>query len=177
MTTRLQDRKIRQGFTLVELLVVMVIIAIASSIVVLKVGTYYSSNKRTEIFARELSSMIQLARNQAVFSLNVIGLRISGNKVTFLQLNNTNGLHWIPLDEHDSFWASRTIPEKVIMQLTTPDDSESQSSQKDASSPQIIIFPSGEMTPFTLSMHKLGSSQTYLIKGSYPGTIELSHTE
>jgi len=174
---KFKKRNLQYGFTLLEILVVMIIIAIASSIIVLKMGDFYLSNKRIEVFAKELSSLIQLARNQAIFSMNVIGLRITGRDVTFVQLDDTKDMNWKTMDKKDAFWTSRTIPENVVIEVKMEGGGNDQSLQKKAFSPQIIIFPSGEMTPFTLSMHRLGSAQTYTIKGSYIGQIELYQTE
>jgi len=170
--------KRQNGFTLIELLVVILIIGLASSIIVLKTGSFYLSNKRSEVFARELTSLIDLARNQAIFSTNTIGLRVGGNEYRFLWLDDSKeGSVWKPLGDKDVFWRSRTFPENMIVDVNVQSTGQNNIFKDNDTAPQIIIMPSGEVTPFTISIHKLGSSQIFTITGKYSGKIALKETD
>lgn len=165
------------GFTLIELLVVILIIGLVSGIIVLKTGSFYLSGKRSEVFARELTAMLGLARSQAIFSLDTIGLRMSGNEYRFLWLDNTpQGSSWKPLGDKDVFWRARPIPGDTIVTVSVQ-RSKPGSFLQDNTAPQIVIMPSGELTPFTISIHKTGSGQIFRITGKYGGKISMKEME
>jgi general secretion pathway protein H len=165
----------QKGFTLIELLVVILIIGLASSIIVLKTGNFYLSNKRSEVFARELAAMIGLARNQAIFSTNTIGLRIAPSEYRFLYLETLKDTsEWKPLG--GSFWHPRDIPEDIIVDVKQQNNGNNNLFNQNNSAPQITIMPSGEMNPFTISIHKINSEQTFIINGSYSGNISVKES-
>lgn len=166
-----------KGFTLIELLVVVIIIGIAGTIIVLRASTFFYSNRRSEFLARELSSLIDLARKQAIFSMSVIGIQLSANQYAFLRLDDRNALVWKSLGENDSFWAARQIPENIIVSVQS--DQALQKSLFSTSNlhPQIIILPSGEVTPFNISIHKLGSTTTYTLSGNSSGGMKIDVTK
>src|SRR3990167_3629694 len=163
------------GFTLIEVLVVMVIIAIASGYIAFKVGESYLSNKRSEAFLNEIASLIKIAKDQAIFVTTVIGLRISEKELQFLQLDTDTASKWLPMANIDPFWKKRVIPENLIMKISV--DSNNKMLPENKYSPQIIFYSSGEMTPFKISVKRIGSNQTYMIIGTYSGILEFIKTE
>jgi general secretion pathway protein H len=165
-----------KGFTLIEILVVILIIGLASSIIVLKTGNFYLSNKRSEVFARELTALIGLARSQAIFSSNTIGLRVAASEYLFLVLVDTKQTtQWLPLGAKDFFWRAREIPENMVVGVNVPGEKSLVNANDTA--PQILIMPSGEVSPFTISVHKVNSNQTYQITGTYTGNITMKEVD
>jgi general secretion pathway protein H len=166
---------IAKGFTLIEILVVILIISIATSIIVLNAGNFYLSDKHADVLAREMGALIKLARIQAIYSTTTVGLEISNGAYRFLQLDNINNTWvWKALGEQDQFWSDRKIPESIIVQVEVAQDANNNLYQQGSSAPQIIFFPSGELTPFKLTLHKQGSSQIYVISGTYAGNIQVT---
>lgn len=165
----------KHGFTLLEILVVMVIIGIATTVIVFSVGGFYLSNKRADVVTHEMATLIELARNQAIFSLNTLGLEINSNSYSFVQLddNKDRGLTWQPLSKRDSFWSERTIPSNIIVQVQSKNNFTTLIPTNSVS-PQIMIFPNGEITPFTITVHSQGSSELYTIEGNSAGEIKVS---
>ena len=172
----LMDKARKNGFTLIEILVVILIIGIASSIIVISVGNFYLDNKRIDAFAKEMTALISLARNQAIFGFETLGIRFSGNEYTFYRLQETNSLSWQPLNKKDVFWYPRKIPENLIVTVKRDETNQNTLTEGDIT-PDIMIYPSGELSPFTISIHTLGRAQDYIIKGSYSGKISLSKTD
>lgn len=158
-----------RGFTLIELLIVMVIISIASTIIVVKTGHYYLMNKSADTVARELIALMQLARQQAIFSSSTLGLSLENNHYQFVKLTNTG---WEALSKTDLFWREQTIPDNV--QLTLQVETTNASGYFASGAPvQIIFYSSGEVTPFQLSVQRKDSDVRYRIIGSFAGAIHL----
>lgn len=166
-----------QGFTLLELLVVIIIISIASTIIVLKAGTYYYSAQRAEFFAKEMASMIALAKNQGIFSMDVLGFQISSGQYEVVRLDEGNEPSWKPLGATDSFWAARNIPADMMVTVQVDNPNQANLFQNIPLAPQIIIMPSGELTPFTITIHKQGSARTYMIQGTATGNIQVNEAK
>ena len=157
----------RLGFTLIELLIVMVIISIASTSIVVKSGHYYLMNKSADTVARELTALMQLARQQAVFSSSTLGLQLEGNRYHFLKLTNN---HWEDLSKTDLFWREQVIPDNVMFNLQVEQPN---AQQQNGIAPPIIFYSSGEVTPFHLIIERKDGNSRYTIEGTFAGSIHL----
>lgn len=166
-----------KGFTLLELLVVVIIIGIASSIILLKSSSFFYSNRRAEFLAKEFATLIDLARKQAVFSMSVLALQINPNDYVFLRLDDSDGLSWKPLGANDPFWATRKIPDNIIINVSSDSALQKAYFSSNNLNPQIIILPSGEITPFKIAIHKLNNATTYVVSASYAGGIKIDVTK
>ncbi|GEM_PF-5934273 len=156
------------GFTLLELLVVIIIISIASTVIILNLGSSFLTTKRSEFFARQMMSLIKLARQQAIFGTEVIRITISNDEYSFFKLDYS--LHypaWQSMDINDPFWRPRSISSNIMVSV------HSETNPKSENAPQIIIQPSGELTPFLINIHGTDSTKTYTIQGTQAGNIEL----
>lgn len=163
-----------QGFTLLEILIAMVIIALMSGVIVMQVGNYYLSNRRSDFFAQQMLSLIDLAKTQAILSSSTIGLQISANDYIFLMLDDSSkGIQWKIMNQSDVFWKKHLIPNNIKISYQT--DTAPIDSQPDSFAPQIIIFASGEITPFVLLIRHVDSKNVYTIKGTYTGHVTLEN--
>ncbi len=151
------------GYTLIEILVVIVIISIVSTVALLTVG--HNQNRRMESVARQFTQMLTLAEEQAMLQPAVLGLSVTGSSFQFL----TYQTHWVPLQ--DKALASHSLPDNIVLtlmnsrQLEDTDDS-------DEVTPQIVISTNGNVTPFTLYIGKQGEAPRYVVTGEADGTIE-----
>lgn len=166
------SNNVKNGFTLIEILIVMLIIGITSTFVVLKVGTFNLSNKKSAGFAREITGLIELLHQQSIFSMETLGVQISDNEFSFLRLNSSNNTRWEPMAESDPFWASRTIPPDLTISYKLNDTKNMLKAF--AFAPQIILQPSGEITPFTISISQRGSHKTYIISSGSSTHVEFT---
>ena len=134
------------GFTLIEMLVVVVIIGILASTVVLGfVGSDREQNLRTE--AERLAALIEMARSEAVQRNEEWGVSINATGYQFLVFNPHNHT-WIEQKNgpfHPRKTADMTLSVKVD-QLTMPGENANESA------PNIIMFSSGEQTPFEIEI-------------------------
>jgi general secretion pathway protein H len=134
------------GFTLIEMLVVVVIIGILASTVVLGfVGSDREQNLRTE--AERLAALIEMARSEAVQRNEEWGISINATGYQFLVFNPLNH-SWVEQKSgpfHPRKTADMTLSVKVD-QLTMPGQ------DANGSAPNIIMFSSGEQTPFEIEI-------------------------
>lgn len=156
------------GFTLIEMLVVMVIIAIATSAITIAAGGYFLSSKRIEIFSQQITELFKLARQQAIFSNSVIGINVSAHHIAFLKLNNIQEFE--NLGKSDPFWRRIDIPEDLYLDINS---SGKTTIPWISGSPQIVIYPSGEITSFTLTINQPDSKKKYDVISNSNGDITL----
>ena len=134
------------GFTLIEMLVVVVIIGILASTVVLGfVGADREQNLRTE--AERLAALIEMARSEAVQRNEEWGVSINATGYQFLVFSPDDH-RWVEQKNgpfHPRKTADMTLSVQVD-QLTMPGD------KANENAPNIIMFSSGEQTPFEIEI-------------------------
>src|SRR5579871_4017142 len=103
-----------KGFTLVEILVVVVIMAFVISVAVLSVGTAGRDSQLDEE-SRRLDGLIGLLHDRAALEGRDFGLRIEPSAYEFLSYDSARD-RWIPLSREGEF-RRRTLPKGVSFQL------------------------------------------------------------
>jgi general secretion pathway protein H len=160
-----------RGFSLLELLVVIVIIAILFTFTTLAVrGTSPEELIQTE--AQRLDRLIQLALEEAILKGAEYGLEFKPDSYRFLLfIENT----WQPLED-DKLLRQRQLPENMEFELEIEqidvlvekqsDDSE----DEDRAEPQVFILSSGEITPeFSVRLVMPGVATSYIVSGTTNG--------
>lgn len=132
-----------QGFTLLELMVVLVLIGVLLGMVGLASGNHPARQARQE--ASGLIQLLQSLREQAVLEGREYGLRL---EPVHYQVWVLERQVWRP--------ASRVhrLPQGVQLSLETPGSSSSRTAPADQ--PQVLILSSDENTPFTLRLYAAG---------------------
>lgn len=162
------------GFTLIEILVVLFIISIVSTVALLSISR--NSNKQIETFANELAQTITLAEEQALLQPAVIGVRVKNDVVEFsayhppvpAEKNKTASWELIQDDVLGKHAIPSSVAVKVEMANAHPSDS---AENEEKQQPQIIISTNGDVTPFTIYVGKQDEKPRYVIKGEADGTI------
>lgn len=157
-----------RGFTLVELLVVIVIISIMLGYLVVSIGSD-GPDKLLKNEANRISTLIQMASEQALLQRNELGLYIGEEQYQFFQLRDGE---WAPLS--DIIFRERTPSESIQLELITvnaapPPEIE----EEDKIIPQIFLLSSGEVTPFELEIKDDGLEEYYTLIGTETGDITL----
>ena len=136
------------GFTLIELMVVLVVVGLLISLVGLSVGGGGERRELEEV-TRSLYLRIQAASEQAVMTNREIGVRFRDDGYGFVQLDRDQA-QWTPLPRGGLTGAS--MPEWVELELIT-DGGEAdalETQEEDQPEPDLVFFSSGESTAFDL---------------------------
>jgi general secretion pathway protein H len=169
-----------RGFTLIEIMVVMVIIGIMVGMITL-VATGNRDKRELENEARKLIAVLQMASDEAIMQNVEIGLQIDEEGYSFRGFDEKEK-QWIDLPQ--SFLHASQFPASVKVdtdalgagyelkkkpQTPTPDEDAEQ-----AFRPQVLLLSSGEATPFTLTLTSVSSPQlVYRIKGDGVNALTL----
>ena len=159
-----------KGFTLVEILVVLFIISIVTSVAMLSIGR--NDNKRMETFANELTQIMTLAEEQAMLQPTVLGVSLNGHTIQFTRLQAAQDgkkSQWLPLQE--AALNKHVIPDDIQVGIKVGSARTLASRSDESALPQIIISTNGDVTPFTIYVGKKGQKPLYAVTGEADGTI------
>jgi general secretion pathway protein H len=166
-----------KGFTLVEILVVVVIMAIVVAFAVLSIGT---SGRDTQLDeeTRRIEGLIGLLHERALLEGRDFGLRIEPAAYEFVVYDPRKD-RWMPFDQEHEF-RRRDLPKGVSFQLQLDSQivvikaiDRNLSSDQAPPAPQVAIAASGEGTPFRLTLLRDGTTAKASVDGDALG--KLSH--
>ena len=162
-----------KGFSLLELLVVIVIISILFTFTTLAIrGTTPEELIQTE--AQRLDRLLQLALEEAILRGEEYGLEFAPDGYRFLlYINNT----WQPLAD-DKLLRERQLPERMEFELEIEqidvlieeESADSGEDDEDRPRPQVFILSSGEITPeFRVRLVVPGVETSYVVSATVNG--------
>lgn len=185
------------GFTLIEIMVVMVIIGVLATLVSLSISGR-AVDDRMQAESRRLQQLLRLASDEAQAKGLEIGLRQTLDGFEFL-VPDPAGARWNVLQEGP--FRPRQVPAPFYLELRvdgrvvrpvrpaprpTADDSNADEDKQakgstgddpdrkdpDAIEPQVLILSTGEMTPFTLDLRLKDLRTYYRIQGNALGELD-----
>lgn len=161
-------RKIQSGFTLLELIVVILIVGLLLTFATLSVGT--SADKQLETEAKRFASLMKLASEEAIMNSQEMALEINKQGYRFLVWGG-EGLQ--PVDEENGVvFRARELPEYMhVTAVIEEQHIDFSELDEDAELPKLGIFSSGEMTPFTITFSQ-DDGTSFEVSGDYFGRIE-----
>jgi general secretion pathway protein H len=157
-----------RGFTLLEVLAVMVIVGIVLTFMTLAVDTD-SRAREMEREAQRLLALLQLASEEAVLRSEQLALRVGETDYEFMILENNE---WLPLND-DRPLRARELPAGIELELELEDNPPPGLTAEDEEQPQVFLLSSGEMTPFVLTFSAPGSERHYYLRATLLGRLEL----
>ena len=162
-----------RGFTLVELLVVLVVIATLSGFALLALrGRDVESVVEEE--ARRLLALFTLAREESLFRYRTIGVRFFRGSYDFAEFLPGDE-RWVP--SLDAMLAGRRLPEGVTVRLYLEGRPVILDMEEDEEVlPQVVLFPDGTGTDFELALEASGFLSRVL-RGTAGGRIELDRAD
>jgi general secretion pathway protein H len=144
-----------RGFTLVEILVVVVIMAIVVSLAVLSIGVTGRDSQLDEE-TRRIEGLIDILHERALLEGRDFGLRIEPAAYEFT-VYDPNRDRWLTMNDEGEF-RHRNLPKGVTFQLELDSvavvlkAAGSNLSDGQPPPPQVAIAASGEGTPFRLTL-------------------------
>ena len=160
-------RKLNKGFTLIEIMVVVVIAAVLIGAVTLSFPPV--GDKLLKENADRFSALISLAQDEAILQSNELAVEITPTGYSFYQnLNNS----WTDLSENP--FTKRELPKEINTKMYL-DGILINLKDREKSTPQVVILSSGEMTPFIYTLQFKNKSEITL-KINANGEIEKTFT-
>lgn len=164
------------GFTLLELLVVLVLIGIIFSFAMLSLG----GDDVAELMEREtrkLGTLLGLASDEAVLRGEEMAVHFTTEGYEFLILKDG---HW-QAPEADRLLQARELPTDIEIRLEIDGDdpglTRSEDEEAETVTPQVYILSSGEMTPFTATLQSPQSTTRYRLEASILGDVSWESEE
>ena len=183
-----QQRNSQFGFSLLELLVVVVVVAILFTYTTLAIRSDTPEDLLKEEAFR-LERLVQLALEEAILRGEEYAIEVHQNGYRFLRFKANQ---WQPL-ANDKILRARELPidmelemrleeTEIVIQPANGDkssadlDSEKQTDNEDDDieelKPQIFLLSSGEITPeFDIRFYVLGVETSYIVNGLFDGTL------
>jgi len=178
-----------RGFTLIEILVVVVIVGIVVSIAVLSLSLVGGDDKiRNE--ATRMMSLIQVAQDDSMLQGREFGLEFMQGAYRFVEFDPLTG-QWSEIPGDDTL-RLRELPEELQLELfledrrvllkaepaqIKTDDEKSGKRNVERFAPHVLIFSSGDMTPFELHFVRDIDNSMVAIRGDLTGNIEFVDNE
>jgi general secretion pathway protein H len=176
------------GFTLIELLVVVVIMGIVSAVVLLSFGLL-GDDRALQQQARRLSSLLELATDEAVMQGRDFGLEFLQTGYRFVELDPVFS-QWHEVTD-DDLLRRRQLEEGLEFELRLEDrpvslpneaqDTEADEEPEDRNDkgylPHVLILSSGDVTPFNLRLVRWADRSEVSLKMTLTGEIEITANE
>lgn len=151
-----------KGFTLIEILVVILIIGITIGFTLLSFGDFGVS-RRITMTAEQLVNYVKLTRQQAILASATYGIQVDQSGYQMLRFQAPHS--WQPLS-HEAIFKHQPFPKHTVVQFANK--------VLMADHPQIVINPTGDLTPFVLYLGTKSQPKLVTIVGEDNGTITLT---
>ena len=165
------------GFTLVELMVVVVIIGVVIAGMLLSIGGP-GRDTQLEQERDRLAALIDYVRERAAMQTIEYGLRCETGGYRFV-LYDARAAAWRedPLDES---LRARALPAGLEIALSVEDRAIVLPKRTDPKAkapvdltPQVMLYSSGELTSFKLRLARTGTERSALLTGTAAGKLEV----
>jgi general secretion pathway protein H len=168
-------RRLASGFTLLEVLVVVVIIGIITTMAVVSVRVLGGDHEMDQE-ARRLQAVLMQARDDAMLEGRDVGLRLDEQGYDFLRYDSRSET-WL-LEAEDPLLRERRLPEGLraslaIEQRDVKLKSRGAGSANQPLLPQVVVMASGDLLPFDVLLQRDGTEERRIVTGRVDGSIEI----
>jgi len=171
-----RERRSRaRGFTLLEILVVLVIVGVIASFAIVSIGSR-ALEDRLDTEARRLHELLALAADEAVLQGTELGFVQTDEGYAFLTLKDGA---WLPL-ENGGALRGRLLAEPLYLQLRIegrPVKPVALDAPERELKPQVLLLSSGEATEFSLDVRAREFVPHYRLEGDVLGRVKLERRE
>jgi general secretion pathway protein H len=170
-----------RGFTLVEILVVVVIMAVVISLAVLSIGVTGRDSQLDEE-TRRIEGLLGLLHERALLEGRDFGLRLEPTGYEF-DVYEAARDRWLPMAQEREF-RRRNLPKGLSFQLQLDSQTvvlkavdQNFSSTRALPNPQVAIAASGEGTPFRLTLLRDQTHAHASVDGDAMGKISRENSD
>ncbi|MBD3670595.1 MAG: type II secretion system minor pseudopilin GspH [Gammaproteobacteria bacterium] len=146
----------QRGFTLLELMVVLMIIGILFTLGVMSLNLG-DQQAKVEQEIRRIVGVVELAQEEAVLKRQEMALRFERDGYSFLTLEENK---WVPFDR-DRQYKPYTLPDDMRLYVDVQDGGAPRQGNEKTQA-LAYILSSGEVTPFELTIEAVDGSQRSL---------------
>lgn len=147
-----------RGFTLIEILVVILIISITLGFAMLAFGDF--GEKRSIVTAaQQFANYVTLVRQEAILESTTLGIHVNQDGYDAMRFKEPNT--WQPMSQH--IFHHKNFPKRTIIHFKTK-----------TNNPSIIVNASGDMTAFELSFGSARASAMATVMGKSDGYITVN---
>lgn len=154
--------RVSRGFTLIEVLVVILIISIITGMSIMAFGDF-GAGRKAYVFSEQFTAYIKLVRQRAILEMSTLGISVNNKGYGTWKYEGDN--IWKPLPQKSLFrW--QNFPDNIVVTLANK-------SKSSATAPEIIILPTGEMTAFKINFGTSSVPNQSVLTGHTNGEISL----
>jgi general secretion pathway protein H len=172
------------GFTLIEILVVIFIVMTVLSVALLSFGIL-GDDRELQTEARRFAALVEVAQDEGALQGREFGIEFMTAGYRFVEYDTTLGI-WVDVP-NDDLLRLRTLPESVEFELYLEgkrivlknDPAELEDPEKKSSirttkvyAPHLMVFSSGESTPFELHVLRQHDDKRLILRGDPLGAVE-----
>ncbi len=177
-TSRISSGRPSGGFSLLELLVVLVIVGVFVGAAVLSLGVLGSDREAQQEMFR-LRTLLELLREEAVMQNRDYGVLFTAAGYRFYIYDPAALIWFEPSD--DRFLAERPLG-ALTLDLRLEDreitlDADFNEEMLEEPEPQVVLLASGEMTPFEAVIFRDFNSPRFLLTAELNGALEVSEID
>jgi type II secretion system protein H len=165
------------GFTLVEILVVVVIIGIVTAGAMLSLS-FTGPDRQLHTEGDRLADLMNYAEEQGELQTRELGLYCTDHSYQFLAFDARRNL-WVPITDDDALRA-RTLPDALKLQLivegrevvlASPADEQKKKIAPQDLQPHVMIFSNGDLTSFRVTLEHEGTDEMVTLVPDRQGKI------
>ena len=171
------------GFTLIEILVVIVIVGIVMSIAILSV-TLAGGDSQLREEAQRMVSLVEVAQDESLLQGREFGLEFMQGAYRFVEFDPLTR-QWGEIVGDDTL-RLRELPEELELELFIEDrrvvlrtDPARMRAEENARpgveqyAPHVLIYSSGDMSPFELHFVRRIDDSLLAVEGDFAGRLEI----
>jgi general secretion pathway protein H len=163
------------GFTLLEVLVVVVIIGIITTMAMVSTRVLGGDHEMDQE-AKRLVAVLAQARDDAMLEGRDVGLRVDSRGYDFM-LYDGRVEQW-DLASDDPLLRERTLPDGLEASLRLESRSvrlpvRMPPTERERPQPQVVLMASGDLVPFEVRLERAGTREVRAVVGNADGKLEI----